>query len=542
MVDIFRPARPGDAIRGIPSELYNLTIENDKDYIRRRGQKAGDVSGPGLLKIGIRNGLGFSLPQYSIVGIGANLVVPDSAEAFFFGRLTFEAATPNSTQTFAILQEPAQTDALVTAILHGPSLCFLDVTDATHQYAGPVLGSTGGLTTLSRGPARVVWKLSGSVGKTWALVVIDDSSTTIATTPPPKDQIFPVYISDRALQSGVWAYTGTEQTPGATIGAYSTLSGGRTFDKTAGPWLVELNNHRVDIPQYVWARYKTRVSSVDVYEFSECCEETVTVGSTPGTTYQYKFHSIDALLSGATYKIHTIDALLQKRNRKYHRINALIARRRTRAHRIDALLTSSGGGGSPGSQTFTSDGTFTATYTGTHTFRAYGAGQGGTDTIGSGGAGGHFAEATYSLTINDVVTITVAAGGVHQMMPGVPGDTSAVFGVTTIVLARGGGSLSSDTGTTTRVGGTGGSASISAGGGGGGCAGTTTTGGNGGNASGGTGGTGGTAGGGSAGAGGAGGDTGAAGAAGNSVGGGGGGGGTGSNGGDGYRGQVEITW
>lgn len=195
-----------------------------------------------------------------------------------------------------------------------------------------------------------------------------------------------------------------------------------------------------------------------------------------------------------------------------------------------------------GIKRLTSNTTFTATVTGVHTFRAYGAGQGGTDTIGSGGAGGHYAETSIYLTVNDAVTITVATGGVHQSIPAVPGDTSAVIGSTTIVLARGGGSLSSDTGTITRAGGTGGSASIDSGGGGGGCGGPTAAGGNGGNASAGAGGAGGTAGGGSSGAGGAGGGPGAPGIAGNSVGGGGGGGGSGNDGRNGYDAQMIITW
>lgn len=199
-----------------------------------------------------------------------------------------------------------------------------------------------------------------------------------------------------------------------------------------------------------------------------------------------------------------------------------------------------------GAQSYTTAGTttFTASVTGVHTFKAYGAGAGGGDNGNvSGGTAGNYREDTYSLTSGDNVTIVVGAGGAHGLLS-TGGNSSATFGATTIVLARGGNQFTSEVGAIGYTGGTAGAGDISGGGGGGGGgAGSTGNGGNGGNASNPTGGTGGSAGGGNAGTGGAGGNAGGSGTVGNQAGGGGGGaGGAGQTGGNGADGRVDVSW
>ncbi len=533
-MDLFTRASSGSSIKGIPAELYNLTIENDKDYLRRRGQKAGDVHGAGLMKIGIVNTLGVTLEQYSVVGIGTAVLAPASTDTSFFGRLTFEAAVPNATQTFAILQEPAQPETLVTAILSGPSLVMLDVKDITHRFAAPALGVTGGLTSASKGPAKIVWKRSGVTGNSWALVVIDDSSTTFISSPPPEDELFPAYITHGALKDGYWVYTGTEQTPGAVPGTYSTLSGGRTFDKTVGPWLVELNNTKVKLPQYVWVRYKSRINGIDVFEIDRCCEEIAT-GPSSGVTYYYKVHSIDALLSAQFYKQHSIDAYLKKTIRRNHRISALLAKQYLIGHRLDCYLAAA----PTGDVTYNASGTFTVPST-TFTVHIWGAGANGTAGTGLGGgfggAGGGYSRKAYSgQTIGHIYDVNVdpANGGASSWFDSVTGQRAT--------SASGGTTGSGADGDVNRAGGEDGAGSFLGGGGGGGGSPTSSADGNAGTNGGASGGAGGSG----EGTGGTGGNSGAAGSAATAPGAGGGGGGLGGGnpaGGAGAAGRVYITW
>lgn len=200
--------------------------------------------------------------------------------------------------------------------------------------------------------------------------------------------------------------------------------------------------------------------------------------------------------------------------------------------------------------TYTSNDTFTATVTGTHYFECIGGGQSASDMSGSGGGlGGAYAITAYSLTSGDTVTITVGAGGTHGFIPNNGGDSSAIKGGSTITLAKGGGSATSNVGDTTYSSGTtgGGDGINGSGGGGAGAGGPSGNGGNGAAASGTNGGAGGSGGSGTladgtstAGAGGNGGNTGAAGQSGSTYGGG--GGGAGSSAGNGGNGVVVVSW
>lgn len=75
--------------------------------------------------------------------------------------------------------------------------------------------------------------------------------------------------------------------------------------------------------------------------------------------------------------------------------------------------TGTGGAVAPGSQTFTADDNFTATYTATHLFKLWGkGGNGGTNILGGGGGGGGgYAEVTVNLTAGQIVAIAGLTSG-----------------------------------------------------------------------------------------------------------------------------------
>lgn len=602
MTDLYRKPNSGDRLR-IPAPFYGQVVDT---VLRSLGDHPAintpDASPVEAEEVMIVNGSGNALARFSVVGLGTgSLVITPALDLVNFQNLTVaNSASPDPLLPFGIIQEPVSVNVPVRTLIHGPTKCQVNFTTATDQWAAPAAANYTNLVSQAHpGPARILDNPSNSTGVQWAWVLLGNQSDQpltfyvsgfgLHTFNGVSKYCYAATAQAWSTSDGEWANGVATCSPAS--GPYlRELNGNLVLFPTKV--FARLVGYYAGQPVYEFDRCCSKtldevleatggnhylVHSTDAFLKGAFTKPHTTdalvaaVKFLTHTTNAYRqlrktrrhatnaykrrqstnTHTTNALLKAFLSAQHTTDSLLQSFQTVTHTTNgftiiqfalthttdSLIQSVSTKTHTTDSYLAASGG-----SQTFTASGNFTATATATHTFRAYGAGQGGTDSIGSGGAGGHFAEGTIALTINDVVSITVATGGAHGFLPTVPGDTSAVKAPTTVVLAYGGGSIDLDIGSLTRIGGTGGMASISAGGGGGGCAGTSAAGTNGSAASGGTGGAGGAGGGGSAGAGGAGGDAGVDGVAGNAVGGGGGGGGSTHGGADGYRGQVEITW
>lgn len=80
--------------------------------------------------------------------------------------------------------------------------------------------------------------------------------------------LFPVHVTAQLQTGGIWYYDWVEQSFNQATGVYSDAISPRTGTKTAGPFLVELNNQQVTTPCYGWARLRGMVNSKPYYEFT----------------------------------------------------------------------------------------------------------------------------------------------------------------------------------------------------------------------------------------------------------------------------------
>lgn len=177
MPDIFRKWTSGDPINGLSSEFLNVLVEVAKDYLRRKKSGFTDIVGDEFGKeLFVKNSSGSFLAQFSVVGIGTEIIIPSGADTSFFKDSVFETTAPSSTTPYAITTTIANDGEYVKARLSGWTFCKVNVTDAGHGYANATTAYTR-LTSGATGTARIVWKESGT-GEKWALVCLLGASTS----------------------------------------------------------------------------------------------------------------------------------------------------------------------------------------------------------------------------------------------------------------------------------------------------------------------------------------------------------------------------
>lgn len=187
--DLFQPVRPGDPIT---AETFNLLLGAARDS--RRGPPVGaahrrpdsPTKGSQVL---VKNGSGSDLLRYSVTILGSVAITPtDNADGFAENLAVSVAApgSPTAKPVVAILQEPIANGAFGYATILGLTFCKVDVSsgETDWQWADVVSSQTSKLDMKQyNGPARVIWKESGT-GEKWALVCLVIQPSTGPCTPP----------------------------------------------------------------------------------------------------------------------------------------------------------------------------------------------------------------------------------------------------------------------------------------------------------------------------------------------------------------------
>lgn len=126
----------------------------------------------------VKNDSGAAVNQYSILGISSSLFTAGSDA--FLADMAVSGITPNATtheNKFLITTEPIAAGAVGLAVAAGACICKVNITSASHDFAKP--GSTSAQLTSAAdsGPARMIYKESGT-GVKWAIVVFPAGGTT----------------------------------------------------------------------------------------------------------------------------------------------------------------------------------------------------------------------------------------------------------------------------------------------------------------------------------------------------------------------------
>lgn len=169
--------------------------------------------GPALVRL--RNAAAVDLDAHSVVAVSVPTFGPsDDLDAFEY-RLILDGSKPaQATEgSLAILTAPLAQDEIGLAAIAGVVVCKVDVTDPTALYAAEIVDEVGYLRTAPHGPARILWRESGSSGVKWAVVRLQgetdgefDAVVTASTARGTSPQSW-VYTIKRATVdpvTGIW--------------------------------------------------------------------------------------------------------------------------------------------------------------------------------------------------------------------------------------------------------------------------------------------------------------------------------------------------
>jgi len=207
-MDELKKVRPGDRLQ-IPAMAYNAFCDAAADFKRRKSDDNTPVGGSFFQNgiIPIQNTTGVFQDRFKILGVDVPIFTPTDNLNEFCNRFSLKGVLPVATThvgRFAILAEPADTNAVAMAFLAGVCPVQVNVTDATHNFAEVTPTNTSSLTSGVTGSATILWKETGT-GLKWAVVRLGQSSPVATSVNPAV--ILPAAFETEATQTDTWAIT-----------------------------------------------------------------------------------------------------------------------------------------------------------------------------------------------------------------------------------------------------------------------------------------------------------------------------------------------
>ena len=167
-----RRVEPTDPLR-IPASDWNAAM---RQVEASHGQRHGtarqpidrDKDGDKCL---VRNDTGRDLDRFSVVGLGAPIILPSANLPEFKRQVTFRGVVPTKSHLgrFAVLLAPCAVGAIAQAAVAGVTWVWLQIEDPLDWCADVLPGSTDYLVTSSSGSAQVLWRESDT-GVCWAAI------------------------------------------------------------------------------------------------------------------------------------------------------------------------------------------------------------------------------------------------------------------------------------------------------------------------------------------------------------------------------------
>jgi len=167
-----RRVEPTDLLR-IPAGDWNAAMQQVEAAHGQRhetGRQSIDRGKDGD-KCLIRNDTGMDLDRFSVVGLGAPIILPSTNLQEFKRQVTFRGVVPTESHLgrFAVLLAPCATGAITEAAVAGVTWVQLLVDDPLDWCADVLSGSTDYLETSPNGSAQVLWRESDT-GVCWAAI------------------------------------------------------------------------------------------------------------------------------------------------------------------------------------------------------------------------------------------------------------------------------------------------------------------------------------------------------------------------------------
>lgn len=184
--------RNSRAYRGQPLRMSADLMNDLRDMARewRTGQfrssfggdaKRGSPENP--VSVIVKNNTGATIPQFGVMQVASPIILPTLNPEAWSDRRAFIGTAPTASALFVITQEPIAAEAIGSAVIAGVTPCELSVTSESDTYAAPTT-STRRLTTGTSGPARILWKETGTGNKRGVVVLLGATPSAASGASP----------------------------------------------------------------------------------------------------------------------------------------------------------------------------------------------------------------------------------------------------------------------------------------------------------------------------------------------------------------------
>lgn len=177
-----------DASAGSPSPFINKldTVNAVLEAARRERARRNDLAGENgrdvltpACRVLVRNDTGGTLPAFSVLALGTPIISAVDYPYDVRRDPLFPGTAPAAeTDVFAITIEPLTYGDTGRAVVMGTAVCDISVSDATHTFAVPAVATTATLASAMDGPARIIWKETGTGTKRAVILLGPPSAAT----------------------------------------------------------------------------------------------------------------------------------------------------------------------------------------------------------------------------------------------------------------------------------------------------------------------------------------------------------------------------
>lgn len=225
MSDPLSHVQPGDPLT-IPASAWNdvLDLVRQKNGAGGPGAPRGNLERPALV---VRVKAGATLPTLAIITLGAALIDPDTDPTDAARTPLFDAEAPVAGEVPAVLLSGLSSGEIGRAVVQGVCVAPVEVVDAGHRFAVPVVGDVFALLSADSGPIRLL--TNPGLGSAKCLVCL-------APAPPPQNWLAPVRAAARENVN--------LSAPGASVDSISFAVGERFL----APFQTDAKENGV----YVW--------------------------------------------------------------------------------------------------------------------------------------------------------------------------------------------------------------------------------------------------------------------------------------------------
>jgi len=214
--------KAGDPLE-IRAPVWNAMLDAARGR-QAQQHSTGRTPGPDFrgVPVLIKNNSGYDRSRYDILGVSG--VVFAATDDGFKQRIVLTGVTPAAGShegKFAVLAEPIGDGDIGPAIVDGVTICQVNITDASHEYADIANGDAAKLVSAKSGPVQIIWIESGT-GTKWAVVRIGPKL-------PAPEGFWAQLTGSSADGTNRWSYSFVEVYKAtAGYGGWATKSGGKS--------------------------------------------------------------------------------------------------------------------------------------------------------------------------------------------------------------------------------------------------------------------------------------------------------------------------